>query len=148
MDARNIIITGFMGTGKTAVAQELAQRLGREFVDTDQLIEKRVGIPISRIFADFGEPHFRRLEKEVGKELAQTGGLVASTGGGMLLDAENRKLLTASGIVICLKCSPDKILSRVGKTGDRPLLHCSDPGGRIDTLLRRENPFIRLCRFT
>ncbi|MBI5248926.1 MAG: 3-dehydroquinate synthase [Desulfomonile tiedjei] len=137
---RNIIITGFMGTGKTVVGKDLALLLGREFVDTDDLIEQRVGIPIATIFADMGEPRFRELENEVCRELARTRNLVVSTGGGMLLNTENRKLLTSSGIVIRLKCSPEKILGRVGKAGDRPLLNCADPAERIDALLIKREP--------
>jgi shikimate kinase / 3-dehydroquinate synthase len=132
----NIIITGFMGTGKTAAGKELSARLGREFVDTDDRIEQRVGIPISTIFSTCGEQRFREAEKEICKELAQRRDLVVSTGGGMLLDPENRKLLTGSGVVIRLKCTPETILGRIGTNADRPLLQCADPAARIDALLR------------
>ena len=137
---RNIIITGFMGTGKTVVGKALALRLGRQFIDTDDLIEQRVGMPISKIFADCGEAHFRCLEKEVCKELTQMERLVVSTGGGMLLDVGNRKLLNSGGIVVRLKCSPEKILSRVEITGVRPLLQCADPAVRVEALLREREP--------
>lgn len=143
--AGNIIITGFMGTGKTAAGKELSLRLVREFVDTDDLIEQRFGMPISQIFSTCGEQRFRETEKEICKELAERRYLVISTGGGMLLDPENRKLLTGSGVVIRLTCSPEKILGRIGTNTDRPLLQCADPAARIDALLReREHAYASL----
>ncbi len=136
----NIVITGFMGTGKSAVGREVARRLGREFVDMDAVIEMRAGKPIARIFAEDGEPAFRRMEAALCAELSARDGLVIATGGGALVNPENRAVMTRSGVVVCLNAEPDEILRRVGGNSDRPLLQVPDPRARIVELLaaRRE----------
>ena len=89
-DAQNIIFTGFMGTGKTTVGKMLAEKLGREFIDTDDLIEERQGLSIPEIFDQLGEAAFRKMEAEIAKELGQSKGLVISTGGRLMLDDRDR----------------------------------------------------------
>jgi shikimate kinase len=118
---RNIVITGFMGTGKTTVARIVAGRLGLPFVDTDDTIVAQAGKPIPEIFAQDGEPVFRHHERRVCRFYAGQSGYVIATGGGMLVDAENRRVMLASGLVVCLLASKDAIRQRLaGKTG-RPL---------------------------
>ena len=137
IDESNIVLTGFMGTGKTTVGRLLAERLGLLFVDTDELIEERHG-PIPDIFRIRGEATFRAFEREVVLELAGLRGLVISTGGRLMLDAENASTLGQSGLVFCLVAKPDTILRRVGSgasTSQRPLLAGDDPLERIVTLL-------------
>ncbi len=136
-DRPNIVLTGFMGTGKTTVGQELARRLGYRFVDTDQLIEQRHG-PIADIFAEKGEEAFRSIERTVAAELADADGLVVATGGRMMLDDANASSLGRSGHVVCLVASSDTIHHRV--TADdsgvvRPLLDGDDARTRIEELL-------------
>ena len=133
MGAPNIVLTGFMGTGKSAVGRLLASRLGRSFVDTDAVIEGRHG-PISDIFATHGEPAFRTMEREAAAELAGETDLVIATGGGMLVDAAVAEIL--GGRVFCLTAPPDEIVRRV-RTGapGRPLLQTPDPAVRIAELL-------------
>ena len=133
-DKDNLIITGFMGTGKTAVGREVAQRLGREFIDMDALIEAREGMKAAEIFRQRGEAYFRCLEAALCRELATRSGLVIATGGGALIPETNRELLSASGVVICLTASPDDILSRLEGTEERPLLNVPNPRGRIAML--------------
>lgn len=133
----NVVLTGFMGTGKTTVGRLLAERLGFEFVDTDQLIEQRHG-PIPAIFREHGEGEFRRIEREVADELAGRSGLVISTGGRLLLDAVNAARLGVAGHVFCLTASIDTILDRVGADGaaaERPMLAGPDVRRRITELL-------------
>jgi 3-dehydroquinate synthase len=140
---QNLIITGFMGTGKTAVGQEVARRLERPFVDMDAEIETRAGRPIPRIFAEDGEPAFREMEARLCEELAGrdptgqdgTEGLVIATGGGALLGPGNRGLMTARGLVICLNAHPNDILRRVSGNEVRPLLDVTDPAAEIERLL-------------
>lgn len=122
--ARNVVLTGFMGTGKTTVGKLLAERSGRAFVDSDELIAQRAGKPIPAIFADEGEAAFRQMEKALCRELAARAdhGLVIATGGGMLVDAENRALLEESGLVICLNAPAEVIEARIGSDSGRPLL--------------------------
>ena len=136
----NIVITGFMGTGKSEVGLEVACRLGREFVDMDALIEQRVGLTIPEIFAQHGEPFFRQQERKLCYELAQKRGLVIATGGGALIPEENRRVLGASGVLVCLNCDVDEILRRLAQAEDRPLLNVTDRRERIEALLaqRRE----------
>ena len=134
-DSGNLIVTGFMGTGKTSVGQKVAQRLGLEFVDMDALIETREGMTVAEIFCRRGKAHFRCLETALCHELATRWGLVIATGGGTLIPDENRELLSASGLVVCLTASPDEILRRLEATEDRPLLDAPDRRTRIAALL-------------
>ncbi|MEE8162437.1 MAG: 3-dehydroquinate synthase [Anaerolineae bacterium] len=136
----NIVITGFMGTGKSKVGLEVAHRLGWEFVDMDTLIEQRVGMTIPEIFAQRGEGFFRQQERQLCQELAKRQGLVIATGGGALIPEENRQALGTSGLLVCLTCDVREILRRLVQVEDRPLLDAADRRERIETLLaeRRE----------
>jgi len=136
----NLIITGFMGTGKSKVGLEVARRLGREFVDMDALIEQRVGLTIPEIFAQLGEEFFRQQERELCQELAQRRGLVIATGGGALIPEENRQALGTSGLLVCLNCEVEEILRRLAQAEDRPLLDVADRRECIESMLaeRRE----------
>ena len=143
----NIVLTGFMGTGKTSVGREVARRLGRPFVDMDAEIETRTGMPISRLFADKGEAAFRDLEAQLCRELCQQQGLVIATGGGTLVDLRNRQGLMASGPVFCLTCTTDGILRRLAAAQDRPLLDVEDRRREVERLLsRRQEAYIAIPR--
>jgi len=131
----NLILAGFMGTGKSSVGAELARRLGRPFVDLDRLIEERVGRPVAEFLTREGEPAFRRLESSLCRELAARSGQVIATGGGALLDEVNREILAASGVVVCLTADPQEIAARLETAEDRPLLGSGERGERVDALL-------------
>jgi shikimate kinase len=135
----NIILTGFMGTGKSTVGKRLAKRLGWAFVDVDREIEERAGMPIARIFSERGEPVFRRLERRAISRVAKGTEQVIATGGGAFMNPESRAKLRAAGPVICLTAKPQVILARVGKRAEtRPLLGGpTSPLARIRTLLAR-----------
>ena len=140
----NIILTGFMGTGKTAVGREVAARTGRPFVDLDDLIEQRAGKSIPEIFAQDGEPAFRALEAAICGEMAAPAGLVIATGGGAVVNPANREALAAGGTVICLEADLETILQRVGRGDDRPMLAGPDRVARIRELLAaRGRPTVR-----
>lgn len=132
----NVVLTGFMGTGKTTVGHILASLLGFEFVDTDQIIESDHG-PIPVIFAEQGEAAFRTVERRVASALADRAGLVIATGGRLMLDPDNAAALGASGRIFCLTAPVETILERVlgDGTAHRPLLDGDDPAGRITGLL-------------
>lgn len=140
---RNIVLVGFMGTGKTAVGKLLAQKLKREFLETDDAIEKKEGISIAEIFEKKGEPYFRKIEKEVVKEVSQKEGLVISAGGGAIIDEGNFKNLKKNGIIVCLEASPDVILKRTKGNTCRPLLNVSDPKKKVEELLEKRAPFYK-----
>ncbi|HMP75963.1 MAG TPA: shikimate kinase [Kiritimatiellia bacterium] len=135
--AANIILVGFMGTGKSVTGRALAVRLGREFLDMDTLIENREGRTIPEIFAASGEPHFRSLERALVRELAAKQNLVVAPGGGIVLNPDNIRDFAATGHVVCLRASPEMILSRVGHDTNRPLLQTDDKLGRIRELLAK-----------
>lgn len=129
------MLTGFMGTGKSTVGRRLAERLGHEFVDTDELIEARHG-PVPQIFTEHGEARFREIEREVAAELAGRDGLVVSTGGRLLLDPANADALGAHAVVVCLVASVDELVRRLSDEAEqRPLLADGDPRARIEELL-------------
>jgi shikimate kinase/3-dehydroquinate synthase len=138
-DSPNLILTGFMGTGKSSVARIIAQRTRRSLVDMDTEIEKRARKPVPKIFAEDGEEVFRAMEAAMCRELSEQRGLVISTGGGALIDDTNRDLMLNNGTVILLRCDVDEILHRVqsGSQGDRPLLDVDDPPTAVEQLLRQ-----------
>jgi len=131
----NIVLVGFMGTGKNAVGRLLAEQLKMDFVDTDSVIEQREGRKISEIFEVDGEPYFRRIEKEVCREVSEKDGMVVSAGGGAVLDEENISNFKKGSILICLQAAADVILERTKHSKHRPLLNVPDPKARIQQLL-------------
>jgi len=119
---RNLIVTGFMGTGKSTVGQLVAALLGLRFVDSDAEIVARDGRSIPDIFAQDGEAAFRDIERAVILDLANQRGLVIATGGGALINPQTRAAVQASNLVVCLTASPEVIESRLtGTEGARPL---------------------------
>ena len=141
---RDIILTGFMGSGKTTIGKEMARELERTFLDTDDLIEELTGKTIPQIFADEGEESFRQKETEAIKGLSRysPGELVLSTGGGIVLREENVKMLRKRGIIVLLTASVEEILHRV-KGSDRPLLQKDNLRERIQELLSSREPIYR-----
>ena len=131
----NIILTGFMGTGKSEVGKQLAVRLGRKFIDTDEMIEQEEGMSIAQLFADKGERYFREREKQMVARVCQKNSVVIATGGGAMVNEENAARLKASGLVICLTASPEVILGRIQKDETRPLLQGGEPLTKIRMLL-------------
>lgn len=143
----NVVLIGFMGTGKTAVGREVAARLHRPFVDTDALIEERAGRPIPRIFTEDGEEAFRRLEAAIVEAVSGGEGAVIATGGGAVLRRENMDRLRRNGLIVALRADPAAIRSRVGPGGERPLLG-SDPDTAIRRLLAAREALYREADLT
>jgi 3-dehydroquinate synthase len=131
-----IVLTGFMGTGKTSVGRELSRRLEYSFIDTDNLIEEKECMPISLIFKKKGEDYFRTVERSIVKEVSQRSDVVVATGGGVIKDRQNVNELRRRGIIIWLKADPEIILKRVMlEGGKRPLLDVEEPLNEIKRLL-------------
>lgn len=144
---QHIALVGFMGTGKTVVGRRVAEKLGREFLELDEIIEKKEGISIREIFEKKGEPYFRKLERDAVKETVQKKGVIISAGGGAVIDEENFKNLKKDGIIICLEASPDVILERTKALTTRPLLNAPDPKKKIEELLKKRAPYYKKADF-
>lgn len=162
----NIVLTGFMGTGKTEVGKRLAQLLEMDLIDTDIAIEAKVGLTIPEIFhrsnpeelsrcvsrlPEYGERRFREEETAVIRQVAAEHGCVIATGGGAVLNPENVQLLREKGVIILLTAQPAVIAARVIKSGGRPLLQGDDPHGdlelRIRDLLVAREPYYQDCDY-
>ena len=144
----NIALVGFMAVGKSAVGRSLARRLRRRFVDLDALIEKSEGCKIPEIFSRRGEPFFRALEKQTLSDVLAQSGQVIATGGGIVLDEENLRLLKERARVVGLTASMDALLRRVGRNSRRPLLKGDDVRTRIEELLRERQDRYAQAEFT
>ncbi len=132
----NIILVGFMGTGKTVVGKELAKILKTKFIDVDDLIEQKEGKKISRIFKENGESYFRNCEYKMIRKVSRFDNCVIAPGGGAILELENVLNLKKKGIIVCLTASHEIIYKRVKKNRDRPLLKVDKPLERIRELLK------------
>lgn len=137
---KNIVLVGFMGTGKTTIATQVANRLGMKYISTDNLIEKREKRTINEIFTDSGEDYFRDVESDVVRKVSAGQDMVIDTGGGAVLREENMANFRSSGIVVCLTADPEAILERTKKYKHRPLLNVEDPKMRIRDLLAKRSP--------
>jgi len=138
---KNIVLSGFMGTGKTVIGRKLAGRLGVRLVELDAEIEKAEGMTIKEIFSRFDEPYFRDRETAMVKKFAIQDNVVISTGGGVVLREENMKALREKGVIVCLKATPETILKRTSTSGKRPLLNVDDPLKKIRDILDYRQPF-------
>ena len=137
----NIVLVGFMGTGKTSVGQKLAERLEMPLIDTDDIICQDCGMLIPDIFARYGEPRFRDLESAAVRKAAHLDNHVISTGGGVVLRKSNLEMLKRNGVVFCLTATPEEIWRRVGHETHRPLLQASHPLEVIKQMLTERAPY-------
>ncbi|HTZ18996.1 MAG TPA: shikimate kinase [Dissulfurispiraceae bacterium] len=138
---QNIVLTGFMGTGKTEVGRIIARKLGFALVDVDEEIEKEQKMKIAEIFRRYGEPAFRDMESAVIGRLSERERSVIATGGGAVLRQENMDKLRENGIIFCLKASAGLIYERTKGSTDRPLLRVEDPLAKISELLAARQAF-------
>lgn len=139
----NIALVGFMGTGKSTVGHLVAGMLRFDFVDTDELIERKAGRRITEIFTSEGEARFREYEKEVVQQLKAYTRTVISTGGGLVVNPENLASIKTHALVVCLWASAETILNRVGHQSHRPLLQGPDPLKKIEELLAQRGPIYK-----
>lgn len=140
MEGKNIILVGFMGCGKTTIGKKLAKMFGYEFIDMDIEIEEKNGMKISDIFKEYGEGEFRKMETALCGELSQKSGCVIATGGGVIKNEENMRLLKTNGSVLYIKASPEHIYKNIKNDKTRPLLDCEDKLERIKTLMEERRP--------
>ena len=137
----NIFLIGLMGTGKTTVGRQLARKLKMDFYDSDRVIEERTGADIPLIFEKEGEAGFRKREAAVIDELTQKRNIILATGGGAVLNPENRNHLTNRGTVFYLKSSLETLIERTSKDKNRPLLQAEEPAEVIlQRLLDQRGP--------
>lgn len=141
--ARNIFLVGLMGAGKTSVGKMLARRLGKTFYDCDHEIERVTGVRIPLIFEIEGEPGFRHRESRMLAELARADDIVLATGGGAVLSAQNRELLSRNGTVVYLRANPHDLWQRTRHDRNRPLLQTPDPLARLTELYSERDPLYR-----
>lgn len=142
-DRANIILIGFMGTGKTAIGKRLAHALGRHFIDTDKEIEKVTGMSIAQLFNKHGEIRFRSEEKIAIKKACASTNAVIATGGGAVMDVDNIKIMKNSGRIICLTARPEVIQNRIKRKDNRPLLHRDKSIKKISELLNQREVFYK-----
>lgn len=140
---QNYFLIGPMGSGKTAVGQQLANILHRTFYDSDQEVERRCNMSITELFANEGEAAFRQYEQQLITELAAMSGIVLATGGGAVLNANVRSLLAKQGKVIYLQTSVDQQLQRIAGSISRPLLHTANPRQTLIELTDQRELFYR-----
>ena len=144
-----VFLIGYRGTGKSAVARELAGRLGYDWVDADDEVERRAGMSIAAMFAEDGEPAFRDLEARVVTQLCGRRRAVVALGGGAVLREENRQAIRAAGPVVWLTATVDTVIERMAAdettAGRRPSL--TKAGGRqeVETVLAQRTPLYRVC---
>jgi len=138
-----IFLIGPMGAGKTTVGRTLASQLGMSFADSDQEIQDRTGVDIPTIFEYEGEEGFRDREQQAIDDLTQQEQLVLATGGGAVLRPDNRKHLSARGIVVFLQCSPEQQFERTYRDRKRPLIQTEDPLNRLRELMAVREPLYR-----
>ena len=137
----NIVLIGFMGSGKSTVGRMLARQLRFRFLDTDKLVEERAGMTIAGIFAQHGEAHFRECETAVLESLRGSRRHILATGGGIVTVPGNIPLLRSLGFVVLLKADPEEIYRRVSRNTERPLLQVEDPRKRVLDMMAERQPF-------
>lgn len=139
LQSGNLILVGMMGSGKTTMGRALARHLGKVFVDSDEEIQKRTGVTIPHIFDIEGEAGFRQRETAAIADLVNRDNLVLATGGGAVLEEQNRAMLQQNGIVIYLKANVHDLWQRTRHDRNRPLLQTGDPYAKLTELFQQRD---------
>lgn len=141
--ASNIFLVGLMGAGKTTVGRALARETGKTFYDSDHEVEARTGVRIATIFEIEGEARFRAREHETITDLVQLDNVILATGGGVVLNPDNRRLLAENGTVVYLRAAIDDLLARTQNDKSRPLLQTANPRAKLAELFEARDPLYR-----
>ena len=141
--ASNIFLVGLMGAGKTTVGRALARETGKTFYDSDHEVEARTGVRIATIFEIEGEARFRAREHETLTDLVQLDNVILATGGGVVLNPDNRRLLAENGTVVYLRAAIDDLLARTQNDKSRPLLQTANPRAKLAELFEARDPLYR-----
>jgi len=144
---RNIVLLGFMGTGKTVISKKISEETGMQYVSTDEMITKTEGIPINEIFTTKGETYFREIEKNVVRNVSLLDNVVIDAGGGVVKDLENIKNLRMKAVLISLWAKPEDIYRRTRPYNHRPLINVSDPQKKIKELLEKRKPLYDMADY-
>jgi len=139
----SLFLTGPMGAGKSTIGRQLSKRLNKEFHDSDHEIEARTGVDIPLIFELEGEAGFRKREQAIIEELTRIPDIILATGGGAIMDPENRRHLSARGRVIYLHATVNQQLKRTRRDRNRPLLQTADPRAKLEELMAIREPLYR-----
>ncbi len=142
---RTVVIVGMPGAGKSSVGRKLAARLGLDFVDSDDAIEKAAGMSVEAIFETLGEPAFRDGERKVIARILEEGPCVLATGGGAFMDESTRALILEKAVSLWLKADIDVLLERVLRRNHRPLLKKGDPQKMLQELMLKREPFYAMA---
>ena len=140
---KNIVLCGFMGSGKSTIGRMLSEKLSMPLIDTDIYIEKKLNMTIPRIFEEKGENFFRQTETQVCRELSEFDGYIISTGGGTLLNSENASVMREGGIIFLLNVSENTVLRRLKDDSTRPLLQRDDKEKAVHELMTKRMPLYK-----
>lgn len=144
----NLVLVGYMGTGKSTVGKKLARRMGMKFVDSDKEVERVTGLTINQIFKKYKEVRFRSEEKAALRRLTMNSGQVISTGGGAVADPENLEMLKHNGFMVCLTAKPEVLYERLKRKKNRPLLQTPDPLATIRQMMADRATFYAMADAT
>lgn len=144
----NIVLIGFMGAGKSLVANILSHKYKMRCLSTDETVEKKAGRKVSEIFQKDGEARFRQMEKAAVKEISESQNVIVDCGGGIVLDPDNVKALKKKGILFYLQASPEVVLKRLKDHKNRPLLQVDNPLERIKELMKERKKLYEQADFT
>src|SRR3989338_6732095 len=145
---KNIVLVGFMGSGKTTVSKELGKMLGRDVISTDAMIEKQEKAKIAEVFLEKGEPHFRQLERDIIIKISKKTKVIIDCGGGIILNPKNIEDLKKNGVVIFLSAPAEFLYEQIKDQTNRPLLNVENPLNRIKELLNQRMPLYKQAQYT
>ncbi|NQT23050.1 MAG: shikimate kinase [Candidatus Omnitrophica bacterium] len=144
---RNIVLLGYMGTGKSAISKKICEKTGMRYVSTDGMIVEKEGMSINEIFEKKKEPYFRQVEKDIVRDVSELENVVVDAGGGVVLDKENINNLRKKSLLITLWAEPGDIHKRTKSRGHRPLLNVENPQKKIKEMIEKRKPYYEVADY-